>query len=214
MNSSFNKQCTHWSPHDSHYWHMYCNFSHCLGYLAKASQFWITGIHGIGWHHACKPWANHIQREIIIPDWQASDWLRREEAAHPDLFAVSESWQDQSKAKAFSLSLSLSLSLSFSLSLRKPIESFHSGFAAELNYPPTQSVAESKKPLLPGTQFQQPPCRFPQYHDSTNGSSRIRVWAFFTKAGVVLIGKKKRINSIYWYWWKRRREWRHIWTED
>ena len=92
-------------------------------------------------------WANRIQREIIIPDWQPTDWLRREEAARHDLFAVSESWQDQSKAKTFSLSLSLSLWVS----VHKLIESFHSGFAAELNYPPTQSVAESKKPLLPAT---------------------------------------------------------------
>lgn len=56
------KKIVHWSPHDSYYWHMYSNFSHCLGYLAKTSQFWITGIHGIGWHHARKPYEPTISR--------------------------------------------------------------------------------------------------------------------------------------------------------
>lgn len=89
---------------------MYNNFSHCLGYLAKFTV--LNHRHAWDWMTSCLQtlWANHIQREIIILDWHLSDWLRREEAARPDLFAVSESWQDQSKAEAFSP--------------RKPIESF------------------------------------------------------------------------------------------
>lgn len=146
-------------------------------------------------------WANHIQREIIIPDWQPTDWLRREDAAHPDLSAVSESWQDQSMAR-----------YSPPPPLHKPIESFHSGFAEESNYPPTQSVAETKKATQPGDS------RSP-YADSacitwrTKYSQKTTVWALFTKASLVLGGGKKgekrtswRLNSIYWYWTRKRRQ--------
>lgn len=56
------KKSIHWPPNESFYWHMYRNFSHCLGYLAKTSQFWLTGIHGIGWHHAGNPYEPTISR--------------------------------------------------------------------------------------------------------------------------------------------------------
>lgn len=111
--------------HYSYYWHMYSNFSHCLGYLAKTSQFWIIGIHGIWWHHACKPY-EPAQERGGSSSWPfCCEWI----------LTRSINWGI----------------LSLSLPLHKPIESFHSGFAAELNYPPTQSVAETKKPLLPAT---------------------------------------------------------------
>lgn len=41
-------------------------------------------------------WATHVQGEIIILDWQPTDWLRREQPADADLCAASESWRDLS----------------------------------------------------------------------------------------------------------------------
>lgn len=146
-------------------------------------------------------WANHIQREIIIPDWQPTDWLRRVDAAHPDLSAVSESWQDQSMPR-----------YSLAPPPHKPIESFHSGFAEESNYPPTQSVAETKKATQSGDS------RSP-YADSpciTKGLNALRrQQSGHSLAKLVYCweaGKKTekrinwRLNSIYWYWTRKWRQ--------
>ena len=129
----------------TYYWHMYSNFSHCLGYLAKTSQFWITGIHGIGWHHARKPYEPTVSRgrslsRIGSPLIGSGE---RRQLVLTFLLWVNPDKINQKPRH--------SLSLSLWVSVHKPIESLHSGFAAELNYPPTQSVAESKKPLLPAT---------------------------------------------------------------
>lgn len=162
---------------------MYCHFSRCRGYLAKTSQLWITGNHWIGWHHARKPYEPTVSKGTLLSRIGRS--LIGSGKRRPLVTFLLWVNPDKINQKP-RLSFSLCHSLALSRAAKNPIESFDWGFAAELNYPPTQSVAASKKPLLPATQFQQPPCRFPQYHRSKESSSRIRARVCFTNARLVL----------------------------
>lgn len=115
-----NTKKIHWSPCDSYYWHMYSNFSNCLGSLDETPQLCIRSIRGIGWHHACKPYEPTISRGKSLPRI-GSHLIGLGERRQ--LILTFSPWVNPDKINQKPRHFSQ----------RKPIESLHWGFAAEVN---------------------------------------------------------------------------------